>query len=299
MASFCIEQKEELIRQLPKSGCCRRSLLHGVLAVRGEIILGGICVKLENGEIADAVSLLVKEFFGKECEVLPKARGERSVTIGFSSPSAMRYLGEIEKTDSMAPIPKCACCTAYFLQGIFLACGRLSSPQKQYCLEFLPKNRENALYDYLLDLGIEMKRATRNGERVLYLKNSCAMEDFFVNALMNATAFRIMNAKIEGEFRSNAARYSNCELKNLSRTLDARDKHVRAILRLEEQGLLSSLPDELENTARLRLAHPNLSLTLLAGLCVPPVTKPGLSHRLNKIVAIAARLAPPKEEEKQ
>ncbi len=290
MASFCIEQKEELVAQLPKNSCCRRALLHGMLAVRGEMSQNKIVLPLDNRVIAEATCGLVLEFFGKEAEFIPKRQGERTVSISFVSPSAARYLSEIQSSETMAPMPKCHACASCFLQGIFLACGRVSSPQKQYCLELLPKNRTNALQAYLLELGVEMRKSTRLGEDVLYLKNSGAIEDFFAIAMMNATAFRMMNAKIESDIRNTANRVANCETNNIEKAVAASARQIAAIEDLANRGLLSSLSEELEKTARLRLEHRDLSLSQLAALCVPPITKPGLSHRLNKIVAIAGRL---------
>ncbi len=295
MASFCIEQKEELVSQMPKNGCCRRALLHGALAVCGECSQNTVILTLDNQSLARAMRALVLEFFGKEAEFVPKRQGERTVSISFSSPAAARYLAQITATESMAPMPKCHACTAYFLQGIFLGCGRLSSPQKQYCLELLPKNRESELNSYLAEIGIEMKRSERAGRCVLYLKNSGAIEDFFAIAMMNATAFRIMNAKIESDIRNTANRVANCETNNIEKAVAASARQIAAIEDLAKRGLLSSLSEELEKTARLRLEHRDLSLSQLAALSVPPITKPGLSHRLNKIVAIAGRLLSEKE----
>ena len=141
-----------------------------------------------------------------------------------------------------------------------------------------------------MDLGIEMRKSTRLGEDVLYLKNSSAIEDFFAIAMMNATAFRMMNAKIESDIRNTANRVANCETNNIEKAVAASARQIAAIEDLASRGLLSSLSEELEKTARLRLEHRDLSLSQLAALCVPPITKPGLSHRLNKIVAIAGRL---------
>lgn len=290
MASFCIEQKEELVAQMPKNSCCRRALLHGALAVRGEYAQNMVALSLDNLCLAQAMRALVFEFFGKEAEFVRKKQGERTVSISFHSPAAERYLSEIVTTESMAPMPKCHACASYFLQGIFLACGRVSSPQKQYCLELLPRNREKALSTYLSEMGIEMKRSERAGQCVMYLKNSGAIEDFFAIAMMNATAFRMMNAKIESDIRNTANRVANCETNNIEKAVAASARQIAAIEDLESRGLLSSLPEELEKTARLRLEHRDLSLSQLAALSVPPITKPGLSHRLNKIVAIAGRL---------
>jgi DNA-binding protein WhiA len=290
MASFCIEQKEELTSQLPKNGCCRRAFLHGVLAVRGECADNTVSLSLDNQKISEVMRSLISEFFGKEAYYLPKRQGERGASIAFQSPSAVRYIREIIDHEHMAPMPKCHACAACFLQGIFVGCGRLSSPQKQYCLELLPKTRENSLISYLADIGIEMKRSLRGDSTVLYLKRSEDIEDFFAIAMMNATAFRMMNAKIEGDIRNTANRVANCETNNIEKAVAASARHITAIENLESRGLLSSLSEELEKTARLRLEYRDLSLSQLAALAVPPITKPGLSHRLNRIVAIANRL---------
>ena len=49
----------------------------------------------------------------------------------------------------------------------------------------------------------------------------------------------------------------------------------------------AGLPEPLRDTALLRLANPEASLSDLALLSNPPVTKSCLSHRLNKIISLA------------
>ncbi len=291
MASFNIEQKEAIVSQLPKSGCCRRSILHGALAARGECADGEVLLRVENETLAAAMQSLVLEFFGKECARLPKKKGERSVLLSFRSPSAVRYISELRASQKIAPLPKCKSCAPCFLQGIFLAVGHVSSPEKQYCLELTSDNSDNALHSYLLELGIEMHQTSRNGKNVLYLRSSSAIEDFFAAAQMNATAFCIMNAKIESDIRNDVNRVANCETGNIAKAVDASARQLKAIRWLERRGLLTSLPEELEKTARLRLEHRDLSLAQLAACASVPITKPGLSHRLSRIEAIANRLA--------
>ena len=50
------------------------------------------------------------------------------------------------------------------------------------------------------------------------------------------------------------------------------------------------LPEELEATARLRLEHRDLSLSQLAAIITPKISKPGLSHRLKRITELAREL---------
>ena len=47
--------------------------------------------------------------------------------------------------------------------------------------------------------------------------------------------------------------------------------------------------EAMRETVRLRLAHPDAALSELAALHDPPISKPGLSHRLKKIVSLAQK----------
>ena len=58
-----------------------------------------------------------------------------------------------------------------------------------------------------------------------------------------------------------------------------------------EYSLLDSLPDKLRQTAALRREHPEATLTELAELHDPPLSKSAINHRLRKLAAIAAREA--------
>ena len=51
--------------------------------------------------------------------------------------------------------------------------------------------------------------------------------------------------------------------------------------------MLEELPDKLKEAVDLRVAHPEFTLTQLAELCNPPVSKSAFNHRLRKLVALA------------
>jgi DNA-binding protein WhiA len=79
-------------------------------------------------------------------------------------------------------------------------------------------------------------------------------------------------------------------MNNIKKAVDAAEIQLSAIAYLSESGMLESLPTELAETARLRMAHPDLSLAQLVAMTVPRISKPGLSHRLRRIVSIADEL---------
>ena len=96
-----------------------------------------------------------------------------------------------------------------------------------------------------------------------------------------------MNAKVEKYLRGSVNRRVNCDAANLDKTVDAAQGQIEAIRRLEERGALDELPDKLKEAASLRRENPELTLTQLAALCDPPVTKSALNHRLRKLMELA------------
>jgi DNA-binding protein WhiA len=53
------------------------------------------------------------------------------------------------------------------------------------------------------------------------------------------------------------------------------------------KGLFDQLPLKLQQAAVAREQNPEYSLTELAALMEPPITKPAMNHRLKKLVALA------------
>jgi DNA-binding protein WhiA len=96
--------------------------------------------------------------------------------------------------------------------------------------------------------------------------------------------FEVYNARIEGEIRSNENRATNCVARNIQKSVAASARHMDAIGRLMEKGKLDSLPEALRETALLRYRNPDATLDELKNLHHPPISKSGLSHRLQKLL---------------
>ena len=62
-------------------------------------------------------------------------------------------------------------------------------------------------------------------------------------------------------------------------------------VRLGLSALLEQLPDKLQETAALRLAYPELSLSEMAAEFDPPVSKSCLNHRLRKLLELSRDLS--------
>ena len=288
--SFLSERKEEIINQPYKSACCRRALTNGIIFSKGVMLDGLVTLSLENSGVADYASQLIKEFFGKDAAPRSSKSGGRRKILSFASPACDKYLNTIKQGEDAYFTSKCPTCRAAFFRGIFLACARMSDPEKQYRLELAPAGRINELLTFLSKSELTFSEARRGTEAFIYTSNSSVIEDFFAAAAMNSTMFSFMNAKIEGEFKNEANRIRNCETNNILKSVAASGRWIEAIEALDGANLLSTLPDELEKTARLRLEFKDYSLARLAAEFTPPISKTGLSHRLNKIVEISQSL---------
>lgn len=288
--SFLSERKEEIISQPYKSACCRRALISGVLFSKALIKDGCVTLSLENESVAECVAQLIKEFFGKECTPHASKSGGRRRILSFTSPACEKYLSTAGQCKTPYFLEKCQSCRSAFFRGIFLGCGRMSDPGKQYRLELAPAGHIKALLSFLSESGLVFSETVRGKENLIYTAKSTVIEDFFAAAAMNSTVFSFMNEKIKGEFKNEANRIRNCETSNILKTVAASGRWIEAIEALEKASLLSTLPEELEKTARLRLEFKDYSLTRLAAEFTPPISKSGLSHRLNKIVEISENL---------
>ena len=54
-----------------------------------------------------------------------------------------------------------------------------------------------------------------------------------------------------------------------------------------EYSLLDTLPDKLKQAALAREANPSASLSELAAMMEPPITKPAMNNRMKKLMALA------------
>ena len=60
-----------------------------------------------------------------------------------------------------------------------------------------------------------------------------------------------------------------------------------AIRLLRDRGLLEQLPEKLRQAAQAREANPEASLSELAAMMEPSITKPAMNHRLQRIVQLS------------
>lgn len=183
-----------------------------------------------------------------------------------------------------------------FLRGVFVSCGSVTDPNKEYHLELvLPENdRTPALLDFIAEHGMSLKETTRGRARskktVLYAKESELIEDCLTYIGAANHSMEIMQVKIVKDFRNRVNRSVNCENANLDKTVAASNKSTADIEYIFSTMGADWLSPDLRETARLRVENPEMSLSELCGIFPEKISRSGLNHRLKKLSKLAEEL---------
>ena len=183
-----------------------------------------------------------------------------------------------------------------FLRGVFVSCGSVTDPNKEYHLELvLPENdRTSALLDFIAEHGMSLKETARGGARskktVLYAKESELIEDCLTYIGAANHSMEIMQVKIVKDFRNRVNRSVNCENANLDKTVAASNKSTADIEYIFSTMGADWLSPDLRETARLRVENPEMSLSELCGMFPEKISRSGLNHRLKKLSKLAEEL---------
>ena len=281
--SFSGEFRHTLLGGRAKNRCCRVAFVTGFLTGAGKVASDRtVQMNFTDPDVPPILSEYLPAFDrGAEFGVTGTRR-VRTATVG--SVAAVKLLSG---DDVALPEFRCNACKGNYLAGLFISCGRVSDPGREWRLEFSCGDHRARIASVLERLGVAAKSADRRDERLLYLRSSSGILDFF--ALMGESDFYfgLMNGSIEREIRNSANRLANCEANNIAKAISASDEQVRAIRYLEEHRLMGGLEPALAESARLRLAHPDMTLSQLSAIAVPPVSRAGLNHRLRRLCEIA------------
>lgn len=183
-----------------------------------------------------------------------------------------------------------------FLRGVFVSCGSVTDPNKEYHLELvLPENdRTPALLDFIAEHGMSLKETARGGARskktVLYAKESELIEDCLTYIGAANHSMEVMQVKIVKDFRNRVNRSVNCENANLDKTVAASNKSTADIEYIFSTMGADWLSPDLRETARLRVENPEMSLSELCGIFPEKISRSGLNHRLKKLSKLAEEL---------
>ncbi len=179
--------------------------------------------------------------------------------------------------------------TGAFLGGVFLICGSMTDPTKEYHLEFSPPTETlcSDLCQILSHIGLHPNVMRRKYNYSVYLKVSEEIEDFLTFIGAQKCTLRLIDIKIDKEVTNQATRRTNCDIANINKIISAAEKQCQAIEEIIRHDDLKNLSPELQELALLRLENPHLSLADLGEMLRQPIGRSGVNHRFRKISAIA------------
>jgi hypothetical protein len=259
---------------------------------------GHICFQTESGTSSEVFRELFLSVFGyePECQVSTRKNGVKMYTYDITaagvvedvfrkyhlSTSERNIDSEIIATNSLG----------VFTAGVFLACGSVNDPSKEYHLEFAVQGEELAggLSMLLGDIGVNAKTVLRRGQYVVYIKGSESIEDTLTFIGAQQCTLELMNVKIYKDVRNKANRIANCDAANIDKVVKAALKQIEDIKLIEQTIGFESLSEELREVAELRLENTDMSLQEIGENLSEPISRSGVNHRFKKLAAIADML---------
>ena len=96
----------------------------------------------------------------------------------------------------------------------------------------------------------------------------------------------IMEARLEKELNNKVNRRCNCDDANTSKVVEAAQEQLAEIRIISETGAMDKLPEKLRRAAVAREENPSASLSELAGMMEPPITKPAMGSRMRRLLEL-------------
>ena len=317
--SFSSQVKDELSRQFSQARHCQIAEIAAIISLCGRLKYqkeSGILLEVhtENVSVARKYFTLLRKTFNIDTSVAIRQnvylKKNHSYVITISAQEAVvKVLKAIKLMDESGTLPgndACisnlvvsnACCKRAFIRGAFLAAGSISAPEKFYHYEIVCSSQKKAeqVQDAIRFFSIDAKIVTRKKYYVVYIKEGSQIVDILNVMEAPKALMELENVRILKEMRNSVNRQVNCETANINKTVSAAVKQIEDIKYLQETVGLDSLPENLEEIARVRLENPEAPLKELGTYLSKPVGKSGVNHRLRKLSEMAQELRGNREE---
>ena len=294
--SFAYDVKTELCG-VENDAACRFAELYGLLLFGRSFGPGGISLQTEHPDVALAVRRRIREHYGIDSSV--RAESGRTQILSVEDREQVKRIwqsfGYDEKTVRLRINLGCLdfdVCAPAFVRGVFLSCGSVVDPGKDYHLEFVTPHIHLArdLAALLRAREFSPKAGVRKGNRVVYFKDSGQIEDMLTFMGAARQSLELMNVKVYKDLRNKANRVTNCETANIEKMVNASAVQVEAIRKLSKARMLDDLSDDLREVAAARLENPDASLRELGSLLTTPLSRSGVNHRLGRLIELAKNL---------
>ena len=307
--SFSSEVKEELSRHIGTSRHCQIAEVAAIIIhtgyVRVEDDSATLYLLSDNSLAYRKFFTLIKKAFNindSVSEDVPllhhEGRVYRAVLTETEEVRTVLEAARLMETDGavrdfdLGPSPmvtRNSCCKRAYIRDAFMCIGSISDPNKGYHLEFVCSSDGQArfLKELIESFDIESRIVTRKKYFVLYIKEGADIVDLLNIMEAPVSLMNLENLRIIREMRNSINRKVNCEVANITKTVNAAARQIEDITYLRDNYGFDRLPDQLREMAEVRLEHPDAPLKELGEYLDPPVGKSGVNHRLRKLSELA------------
>lgn len=292
--SFSSDVKKELCTIECQSDCCLRAEAYGILYFGRAFGKDEISIMTDYDFVAERYISAINYLTGATPEVITSRSGKITVCIPTTEDriDIINELGYSESERSLRLLStniENECCFGSFIRGVFLACGIITDPKKEYHLEFdvTFKSKSRDLINEFKDFPVTPKQSDRNGVNLIYFKDSSQIEDILTVMGAQMSVMELIGEKILKDVRNNVNRKVNCDSANLRKTALAASNQTKAIEMLKSQGKFDDLSADLKELAQLRIDNPEMTLSELGANLSKPLSRSGVNHKLKKLTEMA------------
>ena len=298
----------------PEKSCCKIAEIAGFIRFAGSIGIIGrekyrIVMTTPNLAVVRHYKSLINEYFDVDpsIEVMSSTAFGKgkvySITLGPESLSEMilreagilmARAGRNSITDGIYDeLLRTKCCRKSYLRGAFLASGTLTDPEKGHHFEITTTSEMIAkdlrrLINTFDD--ITPKIVERKNRYGIYIKSRDQIADMLAIMGSSSQYFSYQDVMMKKDLITHAHRAENLDNANIDKSLNAAQRQVEMIKRIEQKTGLGDLSPKLSEAAVMRLEHPDAGLEELGQMFDPPLSKSGINNRMKRLEEIARGL---------
>lgn len=288
--SYTYKVKNEILHRCDLNEDEKYAEIRAILLLKHAINQNSIELKLENKEIAERIYFMLKELTNLKIFIKfskSKKFGEHNTYVISipSQPGIKKFIESLDeyssnKDEISEEIER------GFIRGMFLGCGYIKSPEKEYALDFFVDSEElaNELYNLLVKLEKKVYKTIKRNKPLVYMRNAEDIMDIIVLIGSMKEFYNYEETTMIKDLKNKTIREMNWEVANETKTLDTARKQVKMINYIGYKIGLNELSPVLEEIAFLRLENPEASLQELAEMI--GISKSGIRNRFRRLEEI-------------